>query len=115
MSDFPRTRELLSQETIEHLESLERGFAHKDPIEIKESGGPDGAVDFDVILAGGGLSLMYGAWLARQGLKVAYPEEIAWRMGFIDDAQLEACARSLMKSGYGDYLLHLLHRTRLVR
>jgi lycopene cyclase CruA len=71
MSDFPRTRELLSKETIEHLESLERGFAHKDPITIQAHGGPDGAVDFDVILAGGGLSLVYGAWLAKQGLKVA--------------------------------------------
>ena len=46
----------------------------------------------------------------RQGLKIACPEEIAWRMGFIDDAQLAACARSLMKSGYGDYLMHLLAR-----
>jgi lycopene cyclase CruA len=71
MSDFPRTRELLGKETLEHLESLERGFARKDAIAIEESGGPDGAVDFDVILAGGGLSLVYAAWLARQGLKVA--------------------------------------------
>jgi glucose-1-phosphate thymidylyltransferase len=46
----------------------------------------------------------------RQGLKIACPEEIAWRMGFIDDAQLAACAGLLMKSGYGDYLMHLLQR-----
>jgi glucose-1-phosphate thymidylyltransferase len=46
----------------------------------------------------------------RQGLKIACPEEIAWRMGFIDDAQLAECARVLMKSGYGDYLMHLLQR-----
>ncbi|MDG5771127.1 glucose-1-phosphate thymidylyltransferase RfbA [Mycolicibacterium fortuitum] len=44
----------------------------------------------------------------RQGLKVGVPEEVAWRMGFIDDAQLAARARSLMKSGYGGYLLDLL-------
>jgi len=46
---------------------------------------------------------------ARQGLKVASPEEIAWRMGFIDRAQLERLAGALEKSGgYGEYLRHLL-------
>jgi len=44
----------------------------------------------------------------RQGLKVAAPEEIAWRSGWIDDAQLERLARPLAKSGYGQYLLRLL-------
>ena len=44
----------------------------------------------------------------RQGLKICCPEEIAWRMGFIDDAQLEALAAPLRKSGYGDYLLRVL-------
>jgi len=46
----------------------------------------------------------------RQGLKVGAPEEIAWRAGFIDDDQLAARARKLLKSGYGHYLLHLLGR-----
>jgi glucose-1-phosphate thymidylyltransferase len=44
----------------------------------------------------------------RQGLKVACPEEIAWRSGWIDDAQLETLAQTLVKSGYGQYLFRLL-------
>ena len=44
----------------------------------------------------------------RQGLKVACPEEIAWRNGWIDDAQLEDMAMLLAKSGYGQYLKGLL-------
>jgi glucose-1-phosphate thymidylyltransferase len=46
----------------------------------------------------------------RQGLKVSVPEEVAWRMGFIDDEQLAHRAKSLLKSGYGAYLLQLLER-----
>ncbi len=45
----------------------------------------------------------------RQGLKIGCPEEIAWRMGFIDSAQLAALAKPLIKSGYGEYLLSLLN------
>jgi glucose-1-phosphate thymidylyltransferase len=44
----------------------------------------------------------------RQGWKIGCIEEIAWRRGFIDDAQLQALAAPLVKSGYGDYLLALL-------
>ncbi|MFN2371525.1 MAG: glucose-1-phosphate thymidylyltransferase RfbA [Candidatus Krumholzibacteriia bacterium] len=44
----------------------------------------------------------------RQSLKIACPEEIAWRMGFIDDGQLAALAAPLEKSGYGTYLRRLL-------
>ena len=44
----------------------------------------------------------------RQGLKVACPEEIAYRMGYIDAARLEALAKPLEKSGYGQYLKSVL-------
>ncbi|HOA95215.1 MAG TPA: sugar phosphate nucleotidyltransferase, partial [Quisquiliibacterium sp.] len=44
----------------------------------------------------------------RQGLKIACPEEIAYRLGYVDAAGLEALAAPLIKSGYGQYLLGLL-------
>ena len=44
----------------------------------------------------------------RQGLKIACPEEIAYRLGYINATQLEALAAPLVKSGYGQYLLGVL-------
>ena len=49
---------------------------------------------------------------ARQGLQVGCPEEAAWRMGFLSDDELRARAESLVKSGYGTYLLQQLARGR---
>ena len=45
----------------------------------------------------------------RQGLKVACPEEIAYRMGYITQEQLTLLAKPLLKSGYGEYLLEIIN------
>ena len=45
----------------------------------------------------------------RQGLKIACPEEIAWRMGYIGTAELARLAAPMARTGYGDYLQRLLH------
>jgi glucose-1-phosphate thymidylyltransferase len=45
----------------------------------------------------------------RQGLKIACPEEIAYRQGYIDAAALEKLGQAMAKNGYGQYLLSLLH------
>ncbi|WP_274611045.1 sugar nucleotidyltransferase, partial [Rhodococcus sp. KRD162] len=46
----------------------------------------------------------------RQGLKIGSPEEVAWRRGFISDDELRVRAETLVKSGYGRYLLDLIAR-----
>jgi glucose-1-phosphate thymidylyltransferase len=47
---------------------------------------------------------------SRQGLKIGSPEEVAWRQGFLSDEELRTLANSMVKSGYGLYLLDLLER-----
>jgi glucose-1-phosphate thymidylyltransferase len=48
----------------------------------------------------------------RQGMKIACPEEIAWSMGFIDEAKMKQLAAALSNSGYGEYLLSVLEQGR---
>ena len=47
----------------------------------------------------------------RQGMKIGSPEEVAWRRGFLSDDELRSRAESMIKSGYGEYLLSLLADT----
>ena len=78
-----------------HVEVLPRGTAWLDT----------GTID-DLAAAGDFVQAIE----KRQGLKVSCPEEVAWRLGYIDDAQLRAAADRLSKSTYGQYLHGLLER-----
>ena len=49
----------------------------------------------------------------RQGLKIGCPEEVAWRMGYINDDQLYSLSTNLIKSGYGEYLRSILYEKKL--
>ena len=51
----------------------------------------------------------------RQGLKIACIEEIAYRLGYIDQAQVEHLASSMLKNQYGQYLMELLEETSTMR
>jgi glucose-1-phosphate thymidylyltransferase len=50
----------------------------------------------------------------RQGLKIACPEEIAYRKGWIDATRLESLAQPLIKNGYGQYLMQILQHPYIV-
>ncbi len=77
-----------------HVELLGRGFAWLD------TGTQDSLIEAATFIQ---------TIEKRQGLKVACPEEIAFHLGYIDAAQMERLAAKLGKSGYGTYLLQVLH------
>ena len=76
-----------------HVEIMGRGYAWLD------TGTHDSLLDASQFIA---------TLEQRQGLKVACPEEIAYRAGWIDASQLEELARPLLKNGYGRYLQRVL-------
>ena len=76
-----------------HVQIMQRGYAWLD------TGTHDSLLDAGQFIA---------TLERRQGLKIACPEEIAWRKGFITSEQLERLAQPLAKSGYGAYLLRML-------
>ena len=76
-----------------HVELMSRGFAWLD------AGTHDSLVESGLFIR---------ALEQRQGLRIACPEEIAWRNKWISDSQLEHVAEALLKSGYGQYLKTLL-------
>ena len=82
----------LEQDAL-HVEIMGRGYAWLD------TGTHDSLLDAGQFIA---------TLERRQGLKIACPEEIAWRSGWIDDAQLARLAQPLAKNGYGQYLMRLL-------
>jgi glucose-1-phosphate thymidylyltransferase len=75
-----------------HVETMGRGYAWLD------TGTPDSLQDAAAFVA---------TLTRRQGLRIACPEEIAWRMGYIDDAQLLRLAARMAGSAYGSYLSQL--------
>jgi len=78
-----------------HVELMGRGFAWLD------------TGTFDALIDAG---TFVHTLEERQGMKIACPEEIAYRMGFIARTELVALAQGLSKSGYGDYLLRVLEQ-----
>ena len=76
-----------------HVEIMGRGYAWLD------TGTHDSLLDAGQFIA---------TLERRQGLKIACPEEIAWRQRWIDAAQLQQLAQPLAKNGYGQYLLRVL-------
>jgi lycopene cyclase CruA len=71
-SRWPLTEAALTPEALAHVRALEAGFSHrKQSVRVTDDGPARGVPDYDLVLAGGGLSLVYGAYLARAGLRVA--------------------------------------------
>lgn len=102
--DIPRSARGEYEITDVNLEYLRRGALH---VEIFGRG--TAWLDTGTHESLHEASSFIGTIEKRQGLKIACPEEIAWRAGYIDDEQLRRLAFPLQSSGYGQYLLGLLN------
>ena len=91
------------------ITDLNRVYLERDQLDVQLMGRGDAWLDtgtHDSLLEA---SQFIQTLEKRQGLKVCCPEEICWRNGWIDNAQLEAIAKPLAKSGYGQYLLSIIN------
>jgi glucose-1-phosphate thymidylyltransferase len=91
------------------ITDVNRRYLERQALEVKVMGRGHAWLDTGTHESLIDASLFISTIEKRQGLKVACPEEIAWRKGWIDDAALEAMAKPLAKNSYGQYLLALLH------
>jgi len=93
------------------ITSVNQAYLERGDLEVQLLGRGSAWLDtgtFDTLLQAG---QFVQTLEARQGLRICCPEEICWRNGWIDDAQLERLGHEIGKSQYGQYLLQLLkHR-----
>lgn len=90
------------------ITEVNRAYLELGALEVKVMGRGHAWLDTGTHESMNEASLFIATIEKRQGLKVACPEEIAWRMGWIGNADLERLAQPLAKSSYGQYLLGLL-------
>ena len=91
------------------ITDVNRAYLESGALEVKVMGRGHAWLDTGTHEALIEASLFISTIEKRQGLKVACPEEIAWRMGWIGDAELTQLAKTLAKSSYGQYLHGLLN------
>ena len=106
--DFARNLKPSARGELE-ITDLNRIYLERDELDVQLLGRGDAWLDtgtHDSLLEAGQFIQTIEK---RQGLKISCPEEICWRNGWIDNAQFEALARPLAKSGYGQYLLAIMN------
>ena len=92
------------------ITSVNQAYLERGDLEVELLGRGSAWLDtgtFDTLLQAG---QFVQTLEARQGLRIACPEEICWRNGWIDDAQLERLGNEIGKSQYGQYLLQVLRQ-----
>ncbi|WKN48041.1 glucose-1-phosphate thymidylyltransferase RfbA [Nocardioides sp. Arc9.136] len=90
------------------ITDLNRRYLDEGRLQVEELPRGTAWLDIGTVDAMNDASNFVRAVQQRQGIKIGAPEEVAWRMGFIDDDALRTQGEALRASGYGDYLLDLL-------